>query len=56
MTDSATAGLGCAREALRRFLVGDDDLSTMLLKIVSATTASVPGYRIAHITFLRACD
>jgi len=46
-------GLDKGREALRRFLVGDDDLTTMLTKITIIATEAVPGCDLASITTLR---
>ncbi|HEV7886757.1 MAG TPA: GAF domain-containing protein, partial [Acidimicrobiales bacterium] len=45
--------LDVGREALRRFLVGEDDHTTMLAKIVGAATESVPGCDMASITLMR---
>jgi GAF domain-containing protein len=46
-------GLDAGREALRRFLVGDDDLSTMLTKVALLATEAVPGGSFGSITMLR---
>ena len=48
-----TSGLDGGREALRRFLVGDDDLTTMLTKITMISTETVPGCDFASITMLK---
>jgi transcriptional regulator with GAF, ATPase, and Fis domain len=45
-----TPGLDAGREALRRFLVGDDDLTVMLTKITMISTETVPGCDLASIT------
>jgi GAF domain-containing protein len=47
------AGLEAGREALRRFLTGDDDLDTMLANIATVATGTVPGCEAASITMLR---
>jgi GAF domain-containing protein len=46
-------GLEQGREALRRFLVGEDDLKAMLTKIALIATETVPGCDLASITMLR---
>jgi GAF domain-containing protein len=46
-------GLEEGNEALRRFLVGDDDLNTMLTKIILITTEAVSGCDLASITLIR---
>ncbi len=53
MSDSAVAGLESGREALRRFLAGDDELTTMLTKVALVATETVPGADIASITLVR---
>ena len=53
MADIPQAGLDGGREALRRFLVGDDDLATMLTKIMLIATETVPGCDMGSITMLR---
>ena len=53
MTDFPKAGLDAGREALRRFLVGDDDLSAMHTKIVMIATETIPGCDLASITMLK---
>ena len=53
MTDAPLAGLERGREALRRFLVGEDDLNGMLTKITLLATETVPGCDLASITMLR---
>ena len=50
MSDFSKDGLDDGREALRRFLAGDDDLETMLTKIVLLVTEWVPGCDVASIT------
>ena len=54
MADFPQAGLDAGREALRRFLAGDDDLGAMHTKIALIATETVPGCDIASITMLRA--
>lgn len=54
MTDFPQAGLDAGREALRRFLAGDDDLTAMHTKIALIATETVPGCDVASITMLRA--
>ena len=54
MTDFPQAGLDAGREALRRFLAGEDDLVAMHTKIALIATETVPGCDIASITTLRA--
>jgi GAF domain-containing protein len=53
MSDFPHAGLDQGREALRRFLVGDDDLNTMLTRITIIATETVPGCDLASITMMR---
>lgn len=45
-------GVANGLEALRRFLVGDDDLRTMLTKITLIATDAVPGADMASITMI----
>jgi GAF domain-containing protein len=52
MSDSIP-GLDAGREALRRFLVGDDTLTTMLTKVARIATEIVPGVDFASITMVR---
>lgn len=52
MPDSA--GLEAGREALRRFLVGDDDLSSMLARISLIAIETIPDADMASITMLNA--
>lgn len=52
MADFPADGLEAGREALRRFLVGEDDLTTMLTKIAIIGTETVPGCDVASITML----
>ncbi len=47
------AGLDAGREALRRFLAGEDDLSSMRTKVVMIATETIPGCDIASITMLK---
>ncbi|HEX8770677.1 MAG TPA: GAF and ANTAR domain-containing protein [Acidimicrobiales bacterium] len=53
MSDAPQAGLDNGREALRRFLVGEDDLDGMLTKIAIIAMETVPGTDMASITMLR---
>jgi GAF domain-containing protein len=53
MSDPFEAGLAAGREALRRFLVGDDDLDGMLTKVVLIAVETVPGCDLASITMMR---
>jgi len=48
------AGLDAGREALRRFLAGEDDLGAMHTKIALIATETVPGCDLASVTMLRA--
>ena len=50
---SRQAGLDAGREALRRFLTGEDDLGAMQTKIALIATETVPGCDMASITMLR---
>lgn len=45
-------GIDAGREALRRFLAGDDDLETMRASICALATESVPGCDATSITML----
>ncbi|MEN3314411.1 MAG: hypothetical protein V7605_645 [Acidimicrobiaceae bacterium] len=54
MTDFLQTGLDAGREALRRFLTGQDDLASMQTKITLLATEAVPTCDIASITMLRA--
>jgi transcriptional regulator with GAF, ATPase, and Fis domain len=47
------AGLDAGREALRRFLAGEDDLTGMHTKIALIATETVPGCDLASISMLR---
>ena len=53
MTDVPQPGLDAGREALRRFLAGEDDLAVMHTKIAVIATETVPGCDMASITTLR---
>lgn len=53
MTNFPKAGLDAGREALRRFLAGDDDLSSMHTRIVMIATEAIPGCDLASITMLK---
>ena len=53
MTDFPEAGLDAGREALRRFLVGEDDISAMHTKVVMIATETIPGCDLASITLLK---
>jgi GAF domain-containing protein len=49
-----TAGLEAGREALRRFLVGEDDLSSMLTRISLIAVETIQDADLASITMLNA--
>jgi GAF domain-containing protein len=53
VADFPQTGLDAGREALRRFLAGDDDLAAMQTKIALIATETVPGCDMASITMLR---
>ena len=53
MPQIPTAGLDAGREAFRRFLAGEDDLNTMLSKVILIATETVPDCDTASITMLR---
>jgi transcriptional regulator with GAF, ATPase, and Fis domain len=53
VSDFAQAGLDAGREALRRFLAGEDDLAAMYTKIALIATETVPGCDMASVTMLR---
>lgn len=53
MSDFPQSGLDAGREALRRFLAGEDDLPGMHTKIAMIATETVPGCDMASITALR---
>jgi len=53
VTDFPKAGLDAGSEALRRFLAGDDDMSTMHTKIVIIATETIPGCDLASITMVK---
>jgi GAF domain-containing protein len=48
------AGLAAGREALRRFLAGDDDIQSMLTKMTLIATETIPGTTAASITMMAA--
>ena len=50
MTDGLGFGLDAGREALRRFLAGDEDMNTMLEQIALIAIETVPGFQFASIT------
>jgi hypothetical protein len=52
MSDPHGPGLDAGREALRRFLTGDDDLQSMLSKITMIATETIPGVDAASITMV----
>jgi GAF domain-containing protein len=52
VVDLPQTGLDAGREALRRFLVGDDDQATLLQAISLLAVATVPGANGASITLL----
>jgi GAF domain-containing protein len=47
-------GLDTGREALRRFLAGEDDLATMQTKVAMIATETIPGCDITSVTMLKA--
>lgn len=53
MSDLPQAGFDAGREALRRFLAGDDDLTTLHTKIALIATETVPGCDFASVTMLK---
>ena len=53
MSDFSQVGLDAGREALRRFLAGEDDLTAMHTKIALIATETVPGCDLASISMLR---
>ena len=53
MTDFPQAGLDAGRDALHRFLSGDDDLATMHTKMVLIASETIPACDLASITVLR---
>src|SRR5215212_10104186 len=52
MADLPETGLQAGREALRRFLAGEDPLSSMLEKIMVIATETIPGVDDASITMI----
>ena len=54
MADFPRAGLDAGREALRRFLAGEDDLGAMHTKMALIATETIPACDIASITMLEA--
>ena len=53
MTNFPQAGLDAGSEALRRFLIGQDDLTAMHTKIALIATETIPGCDLVTITCLR---
>jgi GAF domain-containing protein len=53
LSNVPTVGLEAGREALRRFLAGEDDLATMHARIVLIATESISACDQASITMLR---
>jgi GAF domain-containing protein len=53
VSDFPQTGLDAGREALRRFLAGEDDLVAMHTKIAMIATETVPACDVASITTLR---
>lgn len=53
MSDLPQAGFDAGREALRRFLAGEDDLNTLHTKIALIATETVPGADFASVTMLK---
>ena len=54
MSDFPQAGLDAGREALRRFLAGEDDLTAMHTKIALIATETIPGCDQASVSMLKA--
>ena len=54
MSDFPQAGLDAGREALRRFLAGEDDLTAMHTEIALIATESIPGCDLASVSMVRA--
>lgn len=54
MSEFPQAGLDAGREALRRFLAGEDDLAAMHTKIALIATETIPGCDLASVSILRA--
>jgi hypothetical protein len=52
VSDVFASGLDAGREALRRFLAGDDDLQSMLSKIAVIAADTIPGVDAASITMM----
>ena len=52
VSDFPQAGLDAGREALRRFLAGDDDLTAMHTKIALIATETIPGCDLASVSML----
>lgn len=50
MSEVPIEGLEAGREALRRFLAGEDDLEAMLLRVTLLAIETVPGCDLASIT------
>ncbi len=53
MSEFSQAGLDAGREALRRFLAGEDDLAAMQTKIALIATETIPSCDVASITMVR---
>lgn len=53
MADPGLSGLDGGREALRRFLAGEDDLDLMLERVAVIATDTVPGCDLASITMVK---
>lgn len=54
MSESRDSGLDAGREALRRFLAGEDDLTAMHTKIALIATETIPGCDLASVSVMRA--
>jgi GAF domain-containing protein len=52
MPECPTPALDDGREALRRFLVGEDDLTSMLTKVALLSADAIPGTDMTSITML----
>ena len=54
MSEFPQVGIDAGREALRRFLAGEDDLAAMHTKIALIATETVPGCDMASVSMQRA--
>ncbi|MBA2281769.1 MAG: GAF and ANTAR domain-containing protein [Acidimicrobiia bacterium] len=53
VTDVPQVGMDAGREALRRFLVGGDDLATMQTRIAQIATETIPACDLASISLVQ---